>query len=379
MPAGPRRARRQLRTTAFMAASQRFPFLHTVFKLADYGHEDSAADCGTPWRAALRSGAYRPAKMIDTHHDERRSAMKRAQLNFAVDAVIAVAFLITAVSGILFLLPSGAVRELGLGRPGMLGVSYATWRHLHDWSGVVAVAGVLVHAALHYRWIVTMTRRTFAPAPVASRPAAGARPTAGANAGAERPAGATAAQSRAGGRGRNDARRFTRRGFVVGAATGLGAILLGGGLLDRLGVLTTGGTANGATNGSAIGTNGTSGATGSGGTTGATGASGTGGSTSATGTSGASGTSGTSTGASSAQTTSPTPAATPNSTGTTAALVAVDESSCTGCGRCLEVCPADVFSWDQSGRRSEAARPAQCVRCRRCVGVCPASAITLAA
>ena len=171
MPAGPQaRARRPLRTTAFIAASRRFPFLHTVFKLADYGREDSAADCGTPWRAALRSGAYRPAKMIDTHHDERRSAMKRAQLNFAVDAVIAVAFLITAVSGILFLLPSGAVRELGLGRPGMLGVSYATWRHLHDWSGVVAVAGVLVHAALHYRWIVTMTRRTFAPAPVASRP-----------------------------------------------------------------------------------------------------------------------------------------------------------------------------------------------------------------
>jgi NAD-dependent dihydropyrimidine dehydrogenase PreA subunit len=294
--------------------------------------------------------------------------MKRAQLNFAVDAVIAAAFLITAVTGILFLLPSGAVRELGIGRPGMLGVSYATWRHLHDWSGVVAVAGVLVHAALHYRWIVNMTRRTFAPAPVASRPAARARLTAdaradagaSANGGAERPAVAAPAQSRADGRGATGALRSTRRGFVLGAAAGLGAVLLGGGLLGRLGAFTAGDTAIGATGNAATGTTGT------------------GGSTSATGTGGATAT-GTSAGVASGQTAGPTPVSTPGSAAATAVLVAVDESSCIGCGRCLEVCPADVFSWDQGGRRSVAERPGQCVHCRRCVGVCPVNAITLAA
>ena len=163
-----------------------------------------------------------------------------------------------------------------------------------------------------------MTRRTFAPAPVAPHMSAGAR-AAGV---AQRPAATTPAQGRAEGQGRNGALRSTRRGFVLGAAAGLGAILLGGGLLERLGAVT---------------------ASVAGGTTGASGTSGAGSASGAGDTSTATGAGGTSSGASSGQPESPTPVSTPGSTAT-AALVTVDSASCIGCGRCLDVCPAGVFS-----------------------------------
>ena len=114
--------------------------------------------------------------------------MKRARLNFAVDAAIAVAFLVCALTGILFLLPPSVVRALGLGMPGMLGIPFRAWHWLHDWSGVVATVGVLVHSALHYRWIVTMTRRTFGSESTPARRGAAARPAS--------PAGAASADGR---------------------------------------------------------------------------------------------------------------------------------------------------------------------------------------
>jgi hypothetical protein len=104
--------------------------------------------------------------------------MKRAQLNYAVDALIAIAFAVCAITGILFMLPPGAIRALGLGMPGMLGVSLRTWHWLHDWSGVAATVGVLLHSALHYRWIVAMTRRTFGAAETPARRADRGRPAA---------------------------------------------------------------------------------------------------------------------------------------------------------------------------------------------------------
>ncbi len=273
--------------------------------------------------------------------------MKRAQLNFAVDVAIAVAFLVAAVTGILFLLPAGAIRVLGLGMPGMLGVSFRTWHWLHDWSGVVATVGVLVHAALHYRWIVNMTRRTFGSSETSGSAAAlrhARRRRPGALATSERP----------------DRRRITRRRFVAGAAAGLGIAFLGGALLPRLGA-----DAADALQGS-----------------------------DATQTSATRRTLLTDRPAR-APPTPPAPAlparagrrsgsgagsasAAPSGS-TEAVLVSVDSSSCVGCGRCLNVCPAGVFAWDASGSHALARNASRCIRCHRCLQTCPASAITVSA
>ena len=291
--------------------------------------------------------------------------MKRAQLNFAVDAVIAVAFLVCALTGILFLLPPGVIRALGLGMPGMLGLPFHAWHWLHDWSGVLATVGVLVHAALHYRWIATMTRRTFGSEQTPARRGAPARGAAPADR-AARPAGAAPAGAtltgttltgtapggystyRADAARRRDQRRITRRRFLAGAAAGLGVAVLGGGVLSRLSA--TAADAQQGSNGSHASDGG---ATQSGsGTT----------SQSAAG---------------SAQSNSSTVGSAAQSGSTAAILVSVDTSECIGCGRCLSVCPAGVFAWDSSGNHAVARNAAQCIRCHRCLQTCPASAITV--
>jgi NAD-dependent dihydropyrimidine dehydrogenase PreA subunit/membrane protein implicated in regulation of membrane protease activity len=301
--------------------------------------------------------------------------MKRAQLNFAVDAVIAVAFLVCALTGILFLLPPGVIRALGLGMPGMLGLPFHAWHWLHDWSGVLATVGVLVHAALHYRWIATMTRRTFGsqqtPARRGSRvPVAAPAGRAASSAGAT-PAGAAAggySTYRADAARRRDQRRITRRRFLAGAAAGLGVAVLGGGVLSRLSA--TAADAQQGSNGSHASDGG---ATQSGsGTTSQSAAGSAQSSGSSTSSAGATGSGASSTGGSSGS-----PGSAAQSSSTAATLVSVDTSECIGCGRCLNVCPAGVFAWDSSGNHAVARNAAQCIRCHRCLQTCPASAITV--
>ena len=95
--------------------------------------------------------------------------MSKAMVNYVVDAVIGVAFLIATFTGILFLLPSSSIGILDSGEPGLLGVSMATWNTLHEWSALVMIAGVILHLVLHWRWVVTMT--IAAPAHAAAVPA----------------------------------------------------------------------------------------------------------------------------------------------------------------------------------------------------------------
>lgn len=82
--------------------------------------------------------------------------MSRSKLNYWVDVVIAIAFLISAVSGIVFLLP------LGFGSSdnrAALGISYTLWDQLHVWGSLAMIAGVGAHLVLHVKWLVVMTKR----------------------------------------------------------------------------------------------------------------------------------------------------------------------------------------------------------------------------
>jgi len=88
----------------------------------------------------------------------------KARLNYWVDVVIAVGFLLSAVSGIiLYAVPSGGYqggRNPYYGR-GILFLGYDAWKDLHTWASFVMVAGVLAHLVLHWNWIVCMTRNMF--------------------------------------------------------------------------------------------------------------------------------------------------------------------------------------------------------------------------
>ncbi len=254
--------------------------------------------------------------------------MNRARLNLLVDAVIAIAFLVTAVTGVVFLLPLSWQNALGFGAPGMLGLSLRAWHWLHDWSGVAATSGILLHFALHYRWVAHTTRRWLgesrreraAPGPVG--PAASSSRRAAAPLGPhDDPHPGSPRRSDA---GTSHDSWLTRRRFITGVV-GVGAALIGGVALSKAASSSDPSSTSSSVSGSS----------------------------------------------SSAANTSSN-----SQSGTTQAKVSVDAASCVACGRCLQTCPASVFGWNGNGRAT-AKHPGQCILCHRCVQVCPASAITL--
>lgn len=88
---------------------------------------------------------------------------KGPRLNVAINLVIAVSFLLTAVSGIYLLFaPSGGFqggRNAGWD-PRFL-FSRTTWDLIHTWAGVVFIGAAVVHFWIHWRWIKNTTTRLF--------------------------------------------------------------------------------------------------------------------------------------------------------------------------------------------------------------------------
>jgi hypothetical protein len=88
---------------------------------------------------------------------------KGPRLNVAINMLVAVSFLLTAVSGIYFLfVPSGGFQ--GGRNPGwdlMFLFSRTTWDLIHTWAGVVFIGAAVVHFWIHWRWIKTMTQQFF--------------------------------------------------------------------------------------------------------------------------------------------------------------------------------------------------------------------------
>ena len=88
---------------------------------------------------------------------------KGAKVNVAINALVAVSFLLCAVSGIYFIFgPSGGYQggsNAGWD-PGFL-FSRTAWDLIHTWSGVVLSAAAVVHFAIHWRWVKNVTARFF--------------------------------------------------------------------------------------------------------------------------------------------------------------------------------------------------------------------------
>lgn len=86
-----------------------------------------------------------------------------AQINVAVDVVIALSFLLTALSGVYFLFaPAGGFQggQNANWDPGWL-LARSTWDLIHSWAGVVMIVAAVVHFAIHWRWVKNVTARFF--------------------------------------------------------------------------------------------------------------------------------------------------------------------------------------------------------------------------
>jgi cytochrome b subunit of formate dehydrogenase len=86
-----------------------------------------------------------------------------AKINVLTDLVIAISFVLCAVSGVVFLFaPSGGFQggaNLSWD-PGFL-FSRATWDIVHTWSGVALIVSAVIHFAIHWRWVKNVTHRFF--------------------------------------------------------------------------------------------------------------------------------------------------------------------------------------------------------------------------
>lgn len=88
--------------------------------------------------------------------------MNKARLNYVLDAVIGLAFLLSGATGVAFLLMGSGGYQGGRSAgyaTALLGLSRGTWSDLHTLGSLVMIAGIVVHVALHWKWIVCMTKK----------------------------------------------------------------------------------------------------------------------------------------------------------------------------------------------------------------------------
>lgn len=88
--------------------------------------------------------------------------MSKVKLNYLLDLVIGLAFLLSGLTGIAFLVMGDGGYQGGRNlsfQVAFLGISRAVWSDLHTLTSLVMIAGIVVHVVFHWDWIVCMTRK----------------------------------------------------------------------------------------------------------------------------------------------------------------------------------------------------------------------------
>jgi len=80
-----------------------------------------------------------------------------AALNVVVDVTVATSFLLTAISGLYFLIWPSEGRSLG----SVILFNSATWDLIHTWAGVIMISAIVIHFWIHWRWVTNVTSRFF--------------------------------------------------------------------------------------------------------------------------------------------------------------------------------------------------------------------------
>ncbi len=92
---------------------------------------------------------------------------RKARLFYAVDVLIGLAFILSAATGLAFLLMGSGGYHGGRNpefRTALLGLERSAWSDLHTWASVAMIVGVGLHLLLHWKWILHTTVRILRPA-----------------------------------------------------------------------------------------------------------------------------------------------------------------------------------------------------------------------
>jgi Domain of unknown function (DUF4405) len=79
----------------------------------------------------------------------------RGRWNLILNAIVVASFVLAALSGVYFLFVPG---ERLVADPLIL-FTRTTWDLIHTWAGIVWVASVVTHFAIHWKWVTKVTRR----------------------------------------------------------------------------------------------------------------------------------------------------------------------------------------------------------------------------
>jgi hypothetical protein len=85
--------------------------------------------------------------------------------NLVVNTTIALSFLISAISGVYFLLAGSS--EGGRNPDPMFLFSRGTWDVVHTWSSILFITAGLLHFVMHWGWVTKVTRKVFGASPAA--------------------------------------------------------------------------------------------------------------------------------------------------------------------------------------------------------------------
>ncbi len=83
--------------------------------------------------------------------------MNKPKLNYIIDFLALISFVIAALSGlaIKFFMPSGVKQ----GRSQEFwGIQKGTWSEIHEWAGILLIIFIIIHFILHWEWVVSMTK-----------------------------------------------------------------------------------------------------------------------------------------------------------------------------------------------------------------------------
>lgn len=99
-------------------------------------------------------------RMLGALQSGRANLSRGAWRNLAIDALVAVSFLLCALSGVYFLLVPGT-SGVGHNQAAGLLFSRTAWDMIHTWSGIILIAAAAVHFAIHWRWVKNVTIKFF--------------------------------------------------------------------------------------------------------------------------------------------------------------------------------------------------------------------------
>lgn len=94
--------------------------------------------------------------------------MNKTRLNYWLDVVIVLAFLMSALTGVAFLFMGSGGYQGGRNAGYVnvfLGLERAMWSDLHTLGSLVLIVGIGVHLIFHWKWIASVSKRVFPKLP----------------------------------------------------------------------------------------------------------------------------------------------------------------------------------------------------------------------